>query len=96
MPRTLPQPAALADLRAAPELAVLDLLDHALEAAHIALRAQHPTVDHPTGPAEPPTLRRARALIRSLHAIAVELSVYRDAVINVIRPQLPADDEFPF
>jgi len=89
-------PATLADIRAAPELAVLDLLEHARVAALLALRAQHPSLDHPTGPGEPRTLRRARALARSLRALAAELAAYRDAVVDVIRPVPLGDDDFPF
>jgi hypothetical protein len=91
-----PSPATPADLRAAPELALLDLLDHGLAALLLALRAQHPSLDHPTGPAEPPTLGRARRVARALGALAAELADYRDAVIDVTRPASPGDDDFPF
>lgn len=86
----------LADIRAAPELAVLDVIDHGLAASLLTLRALHPSLDHPTGPGEPPTLRRARDLARSLRALMATLAAYRAAVVHVIRPALPGDDDFPF
>jgi hypothetical protein len=82
-------------LRAAPELALVDLLLHALGTALLALRAEHPTLDQPTGPREPPTLRHARVVARSATLLVRHLAAYRNAVVAVLAPA-PGDDDLPF
>lgn len=87
----------LAELRAAPELVVVDVLARALDGVLVALRAQHPTLDEPTGPDEPPTLRRARRVASAAAKLAAQLAAYRLAVRAALAPLPSADyDDIPF
>jgi hypothetical protein len=91
-PRLLPQ-----IIRAAPELAVLALLDDAARTALVALLAQHPTLADLGGPREPPTLRRARRLAAATSALRDALDRYREGVMGDLAdvPDSP-DDDLPF
>ena len=84
-------------IRAAPELAVIALLDDAARTALVALLAQHPTLDDLGGPREPPTLRRARTLAATASAMRDALDRYREGVMGDLAdvPDSP-DDELPF
>jgi len=85
------------DLRAAPELAALALLDAALVTAEEALLAFHPAVDDLVGTfqGQTPPLRCAIAAIlvarfEELHEL---VGWYR---LSNTPPRYPADDDFPF
>jgi hypothetical protein len=83
-------------LAAAPELAVLALLDSALAICTSALRAEHPTLDHDLRPdPEPPSLREARRLLAAAHCFRCTVDRYRNTVIDSLVP--PRDyDADPF
>jgi hypothetical protein len=82
-------------LAAAPELAALALLDSALTVCTIALRAEHPTLDHELRPdPEPPSLREARRLLAAAQRFRATIARYRNAVIDSLTP--PRDDSDPF
>jgi hypothetical protein len=90
-----PRPLVI-DLRHAPELAVLAVLHSAVRAALVALVAEHPTLADLGGPDEPPTLRRARRLIRCGLALGAALDGYRCAAIAAFSVSPPCDNELPF
>lgn len=83
-----------APLRRAPELAILALLDHAIDVAVGALRAEHPTLAELGTPTEPTPLRRARAVLRATLALRGALDRYRDAGADVIDAPHPDDSLF--
>lgn len=82
-------------LRAAPERIVVDLADVTLGALLTALELEHPTLAKPPfePEPEPPTLRRARALVRLTRRLRRLLDVYRRSVDAVLAEP---DDGFPF
>lgn len=82
-------------LAAAPELAMLALLETALIVCTAALLAEHPTLGHElrTDP-EPPSLREARRLIAAAHRLRGSVARYRDAVIDSLGA--PHHDADPF
>jgi hypothetical protein len=78
----------------APEMAVLRVLDEALEAACFALFAEHPSlVMEEACRDDPPTLRLAERLIRRAAAMSRELRRYATAVDDALRT--PASDDLP-
>ena len=81
-------------LCAAPELLELRMLGAALDTLLLALRFQHPTLDEPAGPHEPPTLRAARRLILRARTLRAELRSYRAALRVLLHN--PPDDDLPF
>jgi hypothetical protein len=82
-----------ADLRQAPELAVLAVLDAGLRAVLAALAAEHPTLDDLGPPGEPPTLRQARQLVAAALALGAALDDYRRAVIAALASPIPPIDD---
>jgi len=84
------------DLRQAPELAVLAVLQAGLRATLVALSAEHPTLDDLGAPREPPTLRQARQLVAAALALSTALDDYRHAVIATLGPRIPPVDDVPF
>ena len=100
-PRPSPPPATPltpVDLLAAPELAALDLLGHAVNVAGLALIAQYPhllgdeygRVRH-DGDA---VAELAERLLRRARALDDVIGRYRQAVANAQRPD--NDDDLPF
>jgi hypothetical protein len=87
-------PACRARLLAAPEIIILDLADSTLGAAIRALELEHPTLAEPPFRGGPPTLRRARNLVRLATRLRAELALYRDAVDAALTD--PEPDEWPF
>jgi hypothetical protein len=82
-------------LLVAPELLVVDLVDHALDALRLALLAEHPLLDDDLAAADdPPIQRRARAVLDHAARLRRALDAYRREVRRVLR-ELPADD-MPF
>jgi len=66
-------------LSAAPEIVVIDLADAALGALVLALTLEHPSLDFVDDPwtAAPPTLLRARRLVRAARRLRRDLDRYR-------------------
>ena len=84
-------------IRAAPELAVIALLDDAARTALVALLAQHPTLDELAGPREPPTLRRARRLAAAASTLRDVLDRYREGVMGDLDDVADSpEDDLPF
>ena len=81
-------------LLAARELVVVDLTDAALVALLTALDLEHPTLEHPPFSGGPPTLRRARTVIRLAQRLRDTLDRYRRAVDAALVE--PTDDDIPF
>lgn len=82
----------------APEMAVLRVLDEALEAACFALLAEHPSlVSEDARRDDPATLRLAQRLIRRAALMERDLRRYAAAVDDALRP-VASDDpsELPF
>jgi hypothetical protein len=86
----------VADLRCAPELAVLAVVHTAVRAALVALAAAHPTLADLGPPDEPPTLRRARELVDACLTLGAALDSYRRAAIAAFRICRPCDHDLPF
>jgi hypothetical protein len=78
-------------LLAARELVVVDLTDAAL----VALELEHPTLEHPPFSGGPPTLRRARSVIRLAQRLRNTLEHYRCAVDAALVLE-SSDDDIPF
>ncbi|MGH7440638.1 MAG: hypothetical protein ACRENE_33520 [Polyangiaceae bacterium] len=95
--RGAPAALSLVDLLNAPELAVLDVLDHALHVARVALIAQHPhllgdecgRVCHDGDR----IARRAAELIDRALDLSGAVRRYRRAITNATALR---DDDFPF
>jgi hypothetical protein len=84
-------------LAAAPELATLALLDHALAVCTTTLLAEHPTLGHDWRPdPEPPSLREARRLIAAAHPFRRAIARYRNAVLDVLIPPDDYNETSPF
>jgi hypothetical protein len=82
-------------LLVAPEIVVVDLVDHALSALRLALFAEHPLLDDDLAANDdPPVQRRARVLLRHADRLHRALDAYRREVDDVLR-ELPRDD-LPF
>jgi hypothetical protein len=69
----------------APEIIVVDLVDHALLALERALRVEHPLLDAPTPTDHPPARRHARHVLRHARRLRRALRAYRDAVRHILR-----------
>ncbi len=83
-------------LAAAPELATLALLDHALAVCAASLRAEHPTLArdfHQTS--DPPSLREARRLLAAAQRFQTAITRYRRAVLDALLSDTD-DDHLPF
>jgi hypothetical protein len=82
-------------LLVAPELVVVDLLDHSLEALRLAMVAEHPLLDDELAARDdPPVQRRARALLRHADRLRRALRAYSDAVDAVLCESV--QDDLPF
>lgn len=85
----------LRQLLVAPELVVIDLVDHALRALKLALLAEHPLVDDDsTAPDDPPVQRRARAILRRADDLRRALRAYRAQVARALGD--PKRNDLPF
>jgi hypothetical protein len=82
-------------LLAARELVVVDLTDAALVALLTSIDLEHPTLEHPPFDGGPPTLRRARAVIRLAQRLRNTLEQYRCAVDAALVFE-SNDDDIPF
>ncbi len=85
----------LRQLLVAPEMVVVDLLDHCLDALRLAMLAEHPLLDdelHARDDA--PVQRRARALLRHSIRLHRALDDYRREVRAVL--QKVSCDDMPF
>ncbi|MGH7435669.1 MAG: hypothetical protein ACRENE_08340 [Polyangiaceae bacterium] len=78
-------PRQLHRLLIAPEILVVDLVDHALVALERALRVEHPLVDAPPPTDHPPIRRRARTVLRHAARLRLSLERYRRAVRHIVR-----------
>jgi hypothetical protein len=88
-------PQELHRLIAAPELVVVDLVDHALRALRLALLAEHPLVDDDSAaPDDPPVQRKARALLRRADDLRRALCAYRAQVARALGEPEPHDLPF--
>ena len=84
-------------LAAAPELATLALLDHALAVCATSLLAEHPTLGHDLRPEpEPRSLREARRLLVASHRFRRAIARYRNAVLDLLVPPDTDVDSSPF
>ena len=95
-PSSAPTPLCPADLVAAPELASLALVEHALHTALLALVAAHPTLQDLADPDEPLSLRLARRFVGATTTLHRVLARYRAAVYDALRPTLRLPDDLPF
>ncbi len=85
----------LRQLLIAPEMVVVDLLDHCLDALRLALLAEHPLLDDDlAAPDDPPVQRRARALLRHTSRLRRALDAYRHEVRAVLRED--SRNDIPF
>jgi hypothetical protein len=81
----------------APEMAVLRVLDEALEAACFALFAEHPSlVTEDARRDDPATLRLAQRLIRRAALMQRDLRHYAAAVDDALRRPDSGDLDLPF
>jgi hypothetical protein len=88
-------PGQLHRLLIAPEIIVVDLVDHALRALGLALLAEHPLIDDESAAHDDAHIqRRARALLRRTRALRRALGDYRTQVQRVLRQ--PDEPELPF
>jgi hypothetical protein len=88
-------PGQLHRLLIAPEIIVVDLVDHALHALGLALLAEHPLIDDDSAAHDDaPVQRRARALLRRARALRRAIDDYRTQVEHVLRP--PDEPDLPF
>lgn len=85
------------ELWAAPELALVPPLLAAVDATLAALRAQHDTLDHEWLPADPHSLRAARAVTAELGRTRAALLAYVCAVRRALHADGDTrDDSLPF
>jgi hypothetical protein len=88
-------PDELRQLLVAPEMVVVDLLDHCLDAFRLAMLAEHPlALDELAAHDDPPVQRRARSLLRQTASLRCALEAYRREVRAVLQT-VPRDD-LPF
>lgn len=86
-------------LQQCPEVAILEVLDSALHAVDLSLRAEHPTVD--TDPFDPecevvPTLLTANLILFRTEELRGLIQLYRVAVHRAICSQDEDDREGPY
>ena len=94
--QTLPTPPELAQ---APELALIALLDHALELTLRALLAAHPQLcDHerPYWIPQTHSTMIAEAILSTVYSLQQSLDDYRHHIHMEINPPTPEDDPYPF
>jgi hypothetical protein len=87
-------PDELKRLIAAPEIVVVDLVEHALDALRLALLAEHPLIDDDLAAYDDALVqRRARTLLRRADELRRALGAYRKQVACVLtqweQPDLP-------
>ncbi len=84
-------------LRAAPELATIAILEHAIHVLLASLAAEHTTLADPAGPHEPPSLRAARRLSLHASALLTPLGRYHASVDTEIAKAPPSlMDDLPY
>lgn len=83
-------------LSQAPELAVLAVLETALEVSVQVLLTEHPTLDDANTGSEPRSIQRARAVVASIASLQRAMGRYRAAVIATIVPASYDNDPLPF
>jgi hypothetical protein len=85
----------LRQLLVAPEMVVVDLLDHCLDALRLAMLAEHPLLDDELAAHDDaPVQRRARALLRHGVRLRRALEAYRREVRTVLRDDSTQDIPF--
>jgi hypothetical protein len=84
------------ELWALPELALIPALLAAIDGLLASLHAQHGTPREDRLPADPRTLREARALADELHTARRALRRYVCAVRRTLRQPVRHDDQLPF
>jgi len=67
-------------LYSARELVEVAIVEACLEALHVALRLDHPTLGDHAALGDPPTLRRARCVNRRARELQTAIRAYRRAV----------------
>jgi hypothetical protein len=82
-------------LTSAPELALVEILDHVLRTTLVVLAVEHPTLADDDDRAPPQSLFHARRLVRRTIDLRDALERYRDAVVDAAERPLPIDD-IPF
>jgi hypothetical protein len=88
-------PQDLQETLMAPELVVVDLVEHTLRALRLALLAEHPHIDDPAAdPNDARVQRRAHVMMRCAARLHRALADYRNEVRRVLH--LPDDPDFPF
>jgi hypothetical protein len=88
-------PDELHELLVAPELVVVDLVDHAAHALRLALLAEHPLIDDPSAAHDDALVqRRARVLLHRASRLRRALADYRREVRRVLGQ--PDDPDLPF
>lgn len=92
-PKPRPRPQTL---RAAPELATLAVLEDVVRTTVVVLLAAHPDLDTPAEPSEPPTRRRARALMVATDRLYLALDRYTSAVMADLYDRPDDEEELPF
>lgn len=81
-------------LFAARELVEVALTSVVLDALLLALEAEHHTLDELPETGDPPSLCRARHVVRLARRLSASLRTYRSAVEDALRS--PCDDDLPF
>lgn len=85
----------LRSLLAAPEMVVVDLLDHCLDALRLAMLAEHPLIDDDLSARDDAAVqRRARTVLRHGARLRLALHAYRREVRAVLRSD--PRDPMPF
>lgn len=84
------------ELRAAPELALVVVVEGALAALEASLYARHGNIERKPSPTRPVTVLRAAQLLESLRVLQHDLELYRAAVLRGLRPPKLRDDDLAF
>lgn len=87
---------SLRELRAAPELVLVAVVQASLDALQASLRAQHGDIEDDPPPSRATTVIRAADVLDHLHALRHALELYRTAVLRVLRPPRLSHDDIPF
>lgn len=80
-------------LFAARETVELAIIEACLDALHVALHLEHPTLADDFALGDPSTLKRARVVDRSARKLRTAIGSYRRAVQEAIDQEI---DELPF
>ena len=90
-------PLPIASLLVAPEIALIAVLNHALELLLPTLLAQHPTLKSELGRAtDLPTLRLARALLADTQQMRRSLRRYQRAALRLLPQATTVQCDLPF